>query len=242
VLSAVMDSVSDNIKGYYEALPARYAESGETYPVLIDFHGGGQYGNGTTDLSKVLWLGIPKLLDEKRFPPSFTVGDEKFSFIIIAPQLQQKVANVEVLNLLKHVKQKYRVDTTRIYLSGFSLGARQAANYAGQRPEYFAAIATFGGLPQIDGDLVTKCQNMVNAKLPIWHFHNRDDAAWAYSEAEEYVRVLDSLAPEIKPKFTTFDVGEGKDHHDCWTRTTDPEWRDADGKNIYEWMLGYKRE
>jgi predicted peptidase len=241
VLTAIVDSISDNIGGYYEALPARYNESNEKYPTIIDFHGGGQYGDGDTDLAKVIKLGIPKLLSQKLFPPSFTVNGEKFSFIVIAPQLKKQVANVEILNLINYVMRKYRVDSSRLYFTGFSLGGRQASNYVSLRPEKFAAMVTFAGLPQIDENLETKCQTMVNADLPIWHFHNRDDSAWAYSESVEYIRVLNSLNPKIPPRFTTFDVGEGKSHHDCWTRTVDPAYKE-DGKNIYEWMLGYTRK
>jgi len=240
VLTAVTDSVSDNIRGFYQSLPARYAESKEKYPVILDFHGGGQYGNGSTQLPNVLKMGIPKVINEGRFPPSFTVDNEKFSFIVIAPQLMDKVANVEMLNLLEYVRKHYRIDSSRIYLTGFSLGGRQAANYAGLRADQFAALATFGGLPQIDNDLVAKCKTMVDADLPIWHFHNRDDEAWAYSEAEQYIHVLDSLQPSIAPRFTTFDIGEGKSLHDCWTRGTNPEYKE-DGKNLYEWLLSHKR-
>ena len=241
VLTAIVDSISENVHVYYESLPARYSESKENYPTIIDFHGGGQYGDGNEDLHNILKLGIPKLISQQLLPPSFTVNDEKFSFIVIAPQLAKKVANVEVLNIIDYVLEKYRVDTTRLYITGFSLGGRQASNYASLRPEKFAAMVTFAGLPQIDDDLQTKCQTMVDARLPVWHFHNRDDSAWAYSEAEEYIRVFNSLSPAIPARFTTFDVGQGKSHHDCWTRTVDPAYKE-DGKKIYEWMLGYKRE
>jgi predicted peptidase len=241
VLTAVVDSISDNIKGYYEALPARYNESHEKYATIIDFHGGGQYGDGDSDLYEVLKWGIPRLLDKKLFPPSFTVNDEKFSFIVIAPQLRKQVANSEILSLINYVLHKYRVDSTRLYFTGFSLGGRQASNYVALRPQKFAAMITFGGLPQIDENLQTKCQSMIDADLPVWHFHNRDDSAWAYSEAVEYIRMFNSLNPTIPAKFTTFDVGEGKSHHDCWTRTVDPAYKE-DGKNIYEWLLSYRRE
>lgn len=238
VLTAVTDTVSDNILGYYQALPARYNESDETYPVIIDLHGGGQYGNGSSDLSKILRMGIPKRLNDKTFPPSFTVNDERFSFIVIAPQLRDAVANVEMFNLLTYVKSNFRVDTNRIYLVGASLGGRQVANYAGQRAEPFAAMVTMGGLPQIGEELEAKCQTMVDTDLPVWHFHNRDDEAWPYAEAEEYIRVFRSLDPKVAPLFTTFDLGEGKSRHDCWTKATDPAYEE-NGKNIYEWMLGY---
>ncbi len=238
VLTPVTDSISDNILGYYQALPSKYDSSGETYPMIIDLHGGGQYGNGSTDLGKILRMGIPKLLNEKKFPPTFEVDGERFSFIVIAPQLRKDVLNVEMFRLLNYVKSHFRVDTNRIYLTGASLGGRQVANYAGQRAEPFAALVTFGGLPQMTSDLTEKCQTMVDANLPIWHFHNRDDQAWPYAEAEEYIKVFKSLNPTIQPRFTTFDIPEGKSNHDSWTRGTSPEYKE-DGKNIYEWMLTY---
>ena len=239
-LTPVTYTISTNILGYYKALPARYGESKEKYPVIIYFHGGGQYGNGSSELPKVLEEGIPELLAAKKFPPSFTVGDEKFSFIVIAPQFTKKIGNSEVDSLVTYVKNSFRIDPSRIYLSGLSLGARTLSDYAAYKPEEIAAITAMAGLPQIDENLSAKCQAMANAELPVWQFHNRDDSAWYYSEASRYMEVFNSLNPAIPPRFTTFEVGEARLHHDCWTRTTDPNYKE-DGKNIYEWMLQYKR-
>ncbi|MBL7698293.1 MAG: hypothetical protein JNK79_09050 [Chitinophagaceae bacterium] len=241
VLTPVTYTISENIKGYYKALPARYDESQENYPVIIYFHGGGQYGDGgDSDIVQVLEDGVPKLLAEKKFPPSFTVGDETFSFIVIAPQFVKKIGNSEVATLVDFVKGNFRVDATRIYLSGFSLGARTLSDYAAFKPSQIAAVTAMGGLPQINDDLEAKCAAMSNAKLPVWQFHNRDDSAWYYSEAARYIEVFKSLNPVIPPRFTSFDVGQARLHHDCWTRTTDPAYKE-DGKNIYEWMLQYHR-
>jgi predicted peptidase len=237
---AVTYPVSTNIQGYYKALPKRYAESDQRYPVIIYFHGGGQYGDGNADLPAVLEEGIPKLLNEGKFPPSFTVGDEKFSFIVIAPQFTKKVGNAEIHTLFNYIKDSFRVDTSRMYLSGLSLGGRMLSDYAAYNPTEIAAVTAMGGLPQIDDDLIGKCTAMANAELPVWQFHNRDDSAWYYSEASRYIEVFRGLNPAISPRFTSFDVGEARLHHDCWTRTTDPEWRE-DGMNIYEWMLQYTR-
>jgi predicted peptidase len=240
VLSAVTYDVSPNIKGYYKSLPARYAESDQKYPVIIYFHGGGQYGNGSTDLPLILDEGIPKMINEKKFPPSFTVGEEKFSFIVIAPQFTKKVFNSEVQQLVKYVKDSFRVDQSRIYLAGLSLGSRVLSDYGAYRPLEIAAITAMGGAPQIDENLNAKCAAMVNAELPVWQFHNKDDSAWYYSEASRYMEVFNSLDPAIPAKFTTFEVGTGRLHHDCWTKGTDTAYRE-DGKNIYEWMLQYTR-
>ena len=232
--------VSANIKGYYKALPARYAESTEKYPVIIWFHGGGQYGDGNTDLPLVLQEGIPKLINEQKFPPSFTVNDEKFSFIVIAPQMVKKIFNGEIQTLVTYVKNTFRVDPSRIYLVGMSLGARMLSDYAAHNPNEIAAVTAMAGLPQIDEYLESKCTAMVNAQLPIWQSHNKDDAAWYFSEATRYIEVFNGMNPVIPAKFTTFDEGEARLHHDCWTRVTDPAYKE-DGKNIYEWMLQYTR-
>jgi predicted peptidase len=240
VLSPVTFDISTNIKGYYKSLPARYAESDEKYPVIIYFHGGGQYGNGSTDLPLLLTEGTPKLISENKFPPSFTVGDEKFSFIVIAPQFTQKVSISEIQTLVAYVKDSFRVDPARVYLAGLSLGSRSLSDYAAFRPTDIAAIAAMAGAPQIDDNLYTKCSAMVNAELPVWQFHNRDDSAWYYSEASRYIEVFNSLNPVIPAKLTTFEVGTARLHHDCWTKGTDPAYKE-DGKNIYEWMLQYTR-
>lgn len=243
VLTPVSENISYSIKGYYEALPARYAETeeaGKKYPLIIYFHGGGQWGNGSTDLPETLLEGTPKLLAAKTFPPSFTVNGEKFSFIFVIPQFVRFPTNDDIDSLLAKVAPKYRIDSSRIYLSGFSLGGKMLTDYAAYKPNTIAAIHSMGGLPDINSKFQGKCEAMVNAKLPIWHFHNRDDSAWDYSLAEIYINRLNGLSPTIAPKFTTFDIGEGKAHHDCWTKTTDPAYKE-DGLNIYEWLLQYKR-
>jgi predicted peptidase len=180
------------------------------------------------------------LLDEQKFPPSFTVDGQSFSFIIIAPQLVKAPVNADIDSLLNYVKANYRVNTKRIYLVGFSLGARFLSDYAAAHPDSIAAVVSMAGLPQITTTLAGKCLAMTNAKLPIWHFHNMDDMAWYYTEAQRYIEVLNSYHPEIPPRFTSFEKGVARLNHDCWTKASDPEYRE-DNKNIYEWMLQYSR-
>ncbi|HTE08094.1 MAG TPA: hypothetical protein VK628_04990 [Flavitalea sp.] len=229
------------IKGFYQAVPAHYHETNELYPVLICLPGGGQYGDGNIELPEILTEAVPKLVNENKFPPSFTVNGDPYSFIIIAPQFSREPFAFDLEELLIYVKANYRVDTSRIYMTGFSLGAKKTADFAAEYPYQLAAITAMGGAMNITEDHAARCKVMADAQLAAWQFHNVDDTLWDYHESERFVEEYNSFSPAIPARLTLFDIGQNRLHHDCWTRTTDPEYRDADGRNIYEWMLQYTR-
>ena len=84
---AVTAKIDSYVNGYYESLPVDYtSNTTKKYPLLIFVHGVGELGNGTSQLSLVLKNGPPKLLNEGKFPSSFTVGNKNYSFIVISPQ------------------------------------------------------------------------------------------------------------------------------------------------------------
>lgn len=78
--------------------------------------------------------------------------------------------------LLEEIKNTYNIDTTRLYLTGFSNGAHGTWYYGLRRPDIFAAIATDSGLPlSTEGDRVDydSLKNAVN--LPIYAINGKDD-------------------------------------------------------------------
>ncbi|MGN6435212.1 MAG: PKD domain-containing protein [Agriterribacter sp.] len=235
----VYANVSTYIKGYYESLPVDYkTNTTRKYPLLIFLHGTGEKGNGTTQLPLLLKNGPPKLINEGKFPSSFTVGGKQHSFIVISPQFSSTSDYVTAIySVINLCKTKYRVDETKIYLTGLSLGGLLTWNLCGssqKTSEVFAAILTVcgGGVPT-EG----RVDNVANAKLPVWVTNNSGDPYNPASRAEETVRLLNAHVPAPpKARLTIFQ----KAGHDAWTATYDPNFR-QDGLSVYEWMLSYSR-
>ena len=79
-------NVNGNCKGYYEYLPVNYASSDNKFPLLIYCGGAGTFGNGSSNLSRLLTEGPAYFIRNNQFPSSFNVNGEASSYIIISPQ------------------------------------------------------------------------------------------------------------------------------------------------------------
>src|ERR1051326_3628023 len=66
--------IDDNSNGYIEYLPAGYTTS-KNYPLIMAYHGSGEMGDGSaTSLTSVLNNGLPGIIENGKFPSSFTVN------------------------------------------------------------------------------------------------------------------------------------------------------------------------
>src|SRR5437763_15298952 len=73
--------------GFYQFTPYNYnANPTRKYPLIIFMHGIGERGNGTTDLSKVLYFGIPANINNGS-TMTFNVNGKDETFIVLSPQL-----------------------------------------------------------------------------------------------------------------------------------------------------------
>lgn len=231
----VKTRVNPAFGGYYIALPPAYYLGDTTFPLLVFLHGLGQTGNGDTDLHNITFDGIGKLLEEKRFPLSFTSNGQQHSFIVVSPQSSRPPDADEVAQLVTFICDRYRIDEKRIYLSGLSMGARVVTLAAAKFPMRFAAIVPIAGVANNQG-MEERCRAIAAAGLPVWELHNSDDPMADVSDARRFIQYIRSFEPSIPPRFTVFDVYG----HDAWTTALDPAYRE-DGMNIYEWMLQYQR-
>jgi predicted peptidase len=232
---AVLREINKNVGGYYEALPHSYQQvTTERYPLLIFLHGGGELGNGKSDLPLILKNSLTKRLHEKTLPVKFSVGGRDFSFIILSPQFKKWPKDEDVDAVIEFALSNYRVDTSRIYLSGLSMGGGATWEYAGSiYGKKLAAIVPICGASWADSAVA---RGIARNEIPSWAFHNTGDLVVKVNSTKRYERFINNENPKYPPKVTLWET----DGHDAWTRASDPEYRE-EGKNMYEWMLQFTR-
>lgn len=228
-------NINQYVGGYYEALPTHYRVTTKKYPLIIFLHGGGQVGDGDKDLPLVLNDGIAKEINEQKFPANFNVNGNNFSFIVLSPQFRADPPDSMVYSFLDFALKNYRVDSSRIYLSGLSMGGVLTTEMAGLYTSMFAAVVPIAG-ESFGSDKEFNAENIAHGRLALWDFHNSDDPAIPSSTAADFIDLVNSYNPLIIPRLTIFQATG----HDAWSQALDPLYKE-NNMNVYEWMLQYKR-
>ena len=231
-------NISTNIPGFYGAVPGHYYRNSLKYPVLIYIHGAGQFGNGIRpSLDAVFKEGTPKLLQNKTFPLNFVSGNRHFQYMVMMPQFARAFTTADIKAFYDYVLSHYRVDSSRIYITGFSLGGLMTSEFGCGYPTNIEAMVPMAGVTT--SNLFVKARAVAKNRLAVWVFHNNGDQVYDVSGAKNFVSAINGQAPAIPAKLTLLSP-EGIENHDAWTRGCDPNYKE-NGMNIYEWMLQYKR-
>src|SRR4051794_5607468 len=120
---------------YLIRLPQDYdAAAGKAFPLILFLHGAGERG---TNVWKVTTHG----------PSKFIQTHPEFPFILVTPLCpsNQVWSNDVLLALLDEVEQGYRIDKSRVYLTGLSMGGYGTWELGLSHPGRFAAIAPICG-------------------------------------------------------------------------------------------------
>jgi len=228
------NTVTGACGGYFEYLPQGYnSNTWQSYPLIIFIHGIGEEGNGTSDLGNILncWTSLPRLIANGGFPNSFNVGGQTSSFIVLSPQFRWWPSGSDVNDVIDYAIRNYRVDQSRIYVTGLSMGGGATWDFAGSYPSKAAAIVPVCGAAGPDA---SKAQAIASARLGVWATHNQDDWSVSPSNTTGWVNILSQDGADVQ---STIFQASG---HDAWSRTYDPGFT-QNGLNIYQWMLMHQR-
>lgn len=196
--------------------PSNY-KTEEKWPLILFLHGAGERGS---NLGKVAVHGPPRLVKEwKDFP-----------FVVVSPQCPagQTWDDEALLALLDEVMEEEKVDPTRVYLTGLSMGGYGTWSLGLKHPERFAAIAPIcGGGSNLPILLPKGNRQAALKRLPVWAFHGGKDEVVPVSESERMVNALKSIGNEAK---LTLYPEAG---HDSWTET-------YANQELYDWFLKHR--
>jgi predicted esterase len=223
--------------GFYQYTPTNYNANPTTkYPVIIFLHGIGERGNGTTELSNILGLGVPGAINSGH-TMTFTWNGKTETFLVLSPQLDRKYGgwqNFYVEEMINYAKRNLRIDENRIFLTGLSLGGGGVWSYAGASLDNAKKLAAIGVC-------CGTCQNinfanLTNANLPVWAFHASDDGTVGAGCTTGAISAINKLNPAVKPYMTIWPTGQ----HWIWGRVYDTEYN-WQNPNLYEWFLGQNK-
>ena len=200
---------------YLLHLPREYGKDrAKRWPLIMYLHGGSLRGSNVDSVR--VW-GLPQLVEQ----------DSTFPFIVVSPQAPQRThwADDELLiGLLDEVIANYAVDSTRVYLTGHSMGGNGTWFLAYRHPERFAAIAPMSG-PANPWWAVRLTD------LPVWVFHGDQDAIVPLAESADMVQAL----REAGNQQVRFTVLPGRGHP-----IVDELY--LENPALYQWFLQHSRE
>ena len=226
---------------YYEHLPVHYSDDPtQTFPLLIFQHG---YGNArfTADgtrvqapLSVLLGGDLAGLIDKGRW-------DDSRPFIVLSPQrcvdpLTFVATAYQMKYFIDYAINTYKVDTSRIYMAGFSQGSGDTWDYVNNFPRQLAAVVP------ISGPYGTSA-GCVLGNTPAWAFQAADDTVVAFQSSIDTVNSINACNPPERAKITLFPSGGHSADQVIYLTGMGLGMAPYDvyNQSIYDWMLAHGR-
>jgi predicted peptidase len=177
---------------YLLHIPENYdKDPAKKWPVLFYLHGRHASGKNLQSLKR---YGLPYYISKGK----------KMDFIVVSPQCPwgKNWASDDWFNpVYDEVAGKLRVDESRIYLIGMSMGGFGTWELANRMPDRFAAIA-----PMCGGAKTEWADQL--SKIPTWVFHGTADRQIPIGRSEVMVKALEKRNATVR--FTRL-VNQGHD-------------------------------
>jgi predicted peptidase len=223
---------SDGQELKYRLLKPAKIEEGKKYPLVVFLHGAGERG----DDNKAQLKYFPTMMVKTEYR-------EKYPCFILAPQCPNgkswagfgrrrgKSADSDqptdelkaVMNAVEQTIKENPVDTSRLYLTGLSMGGFGSWDWVAREPDRFAAVVPIcGGGDPSKADRLTK--------TPIWAVHGDADPVVPVDQTRRMIEAIKQAGGN--PKYSELKGVE----HNSWT----PAYTERDG--VVKWMFEQKKE
>ena len=167
---------------YLLHVPEDYGKDpNKKWPVIFYLHGRHASGKNLQSLKR---YGLPYYLEKGK----------KMDFIVVSPQCPwgKNWATEDWFNpVYDEVAGKLRLDDSRVYLIGMSMGGFGTWELANRMPDRFAAISP------MCGGANTKWVDQLS-KIPTWVFHGTADRQIPISRSELMVRALEKKKADVR--------------------------------------------
>lgn len=229
-------------------LPNDYGSTTTSYPLMMFFHGLGEGGANPASIYTSATAGGPAyFIAQGTFPTSFVnpKDGKSYKYIVVSPQanpqgVEGSTTAQELDYILTYLYAHYRVDTTRVYLTGLSDGGETVVEYPGgemtnggnftrfQKTHHIAAIIPMSenasaALFQEEAD------SIVADNLYSWGFGSTDAQGQNTLQLAYYCNTI---------KAGTMITTSYSGGHCCWGQFYNPTFT-QNGMNIYQWALQY---
>ena len=199
---------------YLLYLPDEYeANTGRLWPLILFLHGRGESGHNAEIVRTV---GLPQRIDTQ----------PDFQCIVLSPQClpdeRWPEQSDNVMELMNTIFKGLRVDHSRIYLNGLSMGGQGAWHLGALYPQRFAAVLPIcGRIPTVEGFPERVC---ALKDVPVWIFHGAKDDRVPVEDAIKMAKLLEDCGGNVQ--LTIFPDGD----HFCWDQVYEDQ-------GVWDWML-----
>jgi predicted peptidase len=221
----------------YRLLPPVHIEPNASYPLIIFLHGSGERGDenerqlihgGKLFADSLRRINYPAYVLFPQCPKemawsSVNIDTSRYPLILSYDYLSAPEWPMTATNeLIEYLSNNYRIDKSRIYLSGLSLGGMAVFEFVYRYPNLFAAA-----LPICGGGNEKQYDKRVRS-VPFRIYHGDADKAVDVEESRQMVNRLKQL--RCKVEYIEY-PGVG---HNSWNNAfADPEF--------LKWMFQQKR-
>lgn len=231
-------TASNGIKlPYRYYIPAGYEESANDYPLFLYMHGNGSRGSdNTTQLTTngaalnnevlnseydCIMLAPQCAKSPKQWVTNYP-GSAEFASEILTGDFESGEYLNAAIELLDYFVNTYRVDPTRIYVTGSSNGGGSTWSLTGRHPYVFAAAVPLAGCKTYDG-VEAVASRYVHQN--IWTFHGDADTTLPVEATRAMVTAIKN-AGSTTIKYTEI-AGGG---HNIWSNA-------AKTNGIVDWIF-----